>query len=153
MKGFKEIYENPEKQEMEDYLCFLEKKVEDLFLNKELTTFTALSVHRLIYVIEKTDITANELRKNIYYLTYYFLKDYINVKELIKLSGFSENELKDKSQKSLELIKKYYKVIEKKELEITKIFYDIKRFAEWKQEQKEREKYYETFHLKPSKCL
>jgi hypothetical protein len=130
MTGFENIYTNNYKKVLEEYLLNIESKIELLFYNQELTTFIALTTHRLIYVIEKEDISKKELEKMIYSLAYYFLKDYVNIEELKKLSKMSDIELEKESKKTLTIIKKHYKQIEKKEWDIENVFKVMKKMEE-----------------------
>lgn len=132
MKDFKEIYENPEKIKLNEYEHNFLKKIDNLILNKNLKmSLVGMSIHKAIYIIEKENISLLELEKIIYSLTYYFLKDYIDIKKLYKLSKMNESELKKESEQNLGLLKKDYELIEKKELNVKEIFNDMKRFVEW----------------------
>jgi hypothetical protein len=126
------IYSDKKKEKNLNYLLELEKIIETLFLNKDLISFTALSIHKIIdIIIKKQDLTKQELEKLVYSLAYYFLKDYINIKKLIELSKISEKELNKESKESLELLKISYKFVENKDLNVNSIFERMKRFIEW----------------------
>jgi len=132
LPGFIEIYGNSKKENMINYLNEIENKLMKLINNKKIDLdLMAHSVHKLIYVIEKIDLSNSELEKMAYSLAYFFLKDYIKIKELIELSKISELELKKESVKSVELLKKYYILIENQELNTNQIFDTMKRFVEW----------------------
>jgi hypothetical protein len=132
MKGFNEIYENTEKEKIRKFLSEKEKKIENIFLNKNLKlSLIGMTVHKIVYIIEKENISLIELEQIIYSSAYFFLKEYIDIKKLIILSKMNELELKKNGEKSIELIKKDYKIIEKKELNIEEIFFNIKKFVEW----------------------
>jgi uncharacterized protein YdiU (UPF0061 family) len=134
LEGFNEIYKDPIKIKLLNYLNEIEKKIEKIFYNKDLTIdLCAQSIHKLIYVIEKKNISKEELEKMIYSLTYYFLKEYLNIKELIKISNMSKVELIQESEKTIELLKKYYKLIKNREIDIKEIFIIMKKFVDRKQ--------------------
>ena len=135
LDGFNEIYKNPKKIELKSKLNEIEKKIEILFYNKNLSMdLCALTLHESIYIIEKENVSLKELEKIVYSLSYYFLKDYIDIKKLVELSKMSEKELENESKKSLELLKSSYKLVENKDLKVDSIFERMKKFVDWKNE-------------------
>jgi hypothetical protein len=123
LKKFKEIYNNTNKVNLDKKLIEFKKDISLLFYNSKLALdIFGVSVYKIIYIIEKYDISIKELKKLVYSLSYFFLKDYIDIKKLVKLSEISEKQLEKESKNSLELLKISYKSIENKELDINSIF-------------------------------
>ncbi len=125
------IYSDEKKEKNLNYLLKLEKNIENLFFNKDLISFTALSIHKIIFIIIKNqNLTKKELEKNVYVLSYFFLKDYIDIKKLVELSKMSEKQLDTESKKSLELLKNSYSSVENKNLDIENVFNVMKKMEE-----------------------
>ncbi len=92
-------------------------------------------------MIEK-ELSKKELNIIVYSLSYFFLKDYIDIKKLVELSKMSEKQLDIESKKSLELLKNSYKLVKNKKLDVDSIFDRMKKFEEYIKNKKIKSYYY-----------